>query len=252
VSTQKSAIVTGGGSGIGMATASVLRERGYAVTIASRRSDVLDRAVALLSSAPGPEVRAHVTDVAVSSDVADLVTSHTKYFGGVDAVVTAAAAYNPVPFLDLTPEAWDATLNVSLRGSVMTALEAARVMRKAGSGRIVLISSINGFHSEPESVHYSAAKAALMSVVKSMAVDLAGTGVVSNAIAPGWVDTPMTAEFLATTTPDQMRRINTLGRAGRPEEIASVVAYLVTEAPEFLVGTTIFVDGGQTALAPMP
>ena len=75
---------------------------------------------------------------------------------------------------------------------------------------------------------------------------------ITNAIAPGWVYTPMTAEFVDQTTHEQLKRVNTLGRAGRPEEIANVVTYLLTDTPEFLVGTTVFVDGGQTALAPMP
>jgi NAD(P)-dependent dehydrogenase (short-subunit alcohol dehydrogenase family) len=255
LSDTKSAVVTGGGSGIGAAVAAALHSAGYGVTIAGRRADVLEKTAQKLRDAVGAQgapVRTQVTDVAQTEQVTTLFERHLAHFGRVDALVTAAAAYEPVPFLSLTRESWDATMNVALTGSVLAAAEAARHMKAAGGGRIVLISSINGFHSEPESVHYSAAKAAIISVAKSLAVDLAGTGVIANAIAPGWVYTPMTAEFVDQTTTEQLRRVNTLGRAGRPEEIAGVVRYLVTEAPEFLVGTTIFVDGGQTALAPMP
>ena len=113
-------------------------------------------------------------------------------------------------------------------------------------------SSINAPQSEPESAHYSAAKAAIVSVAKSIAVDLAGTNVVANAVAPGWVYTDMTSEFVDQSTPEQLRRVNPLGRAGRVEEIASLVLYLVRDAPEFLSGSTIFIDGGQTAAAPLP
>jgi NAD(P)-dependent dehydrogenase (short-subunit alcohol dehydrogenase family) len=255
MSDKKSAVVTGGGSGIGAAVAAALAAAGYGITIAGRRGEVLEKTAAELRATAGEAtsaIRTQVTDVARPEQIKELFDGHVGHFGGIDALVTAAAAYEPVPFLDLTPQSWAGTMDVALTGSVLAAAEAARHMKAAGGGRIVLFSSINGFHSEPESVHYSAAKAAIISVAKTLAVDLAGTGVITNAIAPGWVYTPMTAEFVDQASPEQLRRINTLGRVGRPEEIAGVVRYLVTEAPEFLVGTTIFVDGGQTALAPMP
>jgi len=251
---SKSAVVTGGGTGIGAAVAARLHSAGYGVTIAGRRADVLEETARKLRDAEGgsgPQVRTQVTDVAQADQVRAIFDEHVAYFGGVDALVTAAAAYEPVSFLDLTRESWNATMDVALTGSVLAAVEAAQHMQSAGGGRIVLFSSTNRFHSEPDSVHYSAAKAAISSVAKSIAVDLAGTGVIANAIAPGWVSTPMTSELVDQSTTEQLRRVNTLGRAGRPEEIADVVHYLVTQAPEFLVGTTIYVDGGQTAQAPM-
>ena len=121
-------------------------------------------------------------------------------------------------------------MNVALRGSVLAAVEAAKYMREHGGGRIVLISSINAPASEPESAHYSAAKAAIVSVAKSIAVDLAGTGVVANAVAPGWVYTDMVAEFVDNSTPEQMKRVNPLGRAGRVDELAGLVLYLIRDA----------------------
>ena len=196
---MKSAVVTGGGSGIGAAVAAALHSAGYGVTIAGRRADVLEKTAQELRDARGAggaQVRTQVTDVAQTDQVTALFDQHVAHFGGVAALVTAAAAYEPVPFLGLTRESWDATMDVALTGSVLAAAEAARHMKAAGGGRIVLFSSINGFHSEPESVHYSAAKAAIISVARSLAVDLAGTGVIANAIAPGWVYTPMTAEFV--------------------------------------------------------
>ena len=127
-----------------------------------------------------------------------------------------------------------------------------RWMAANGGGRIVLISSLNGKVSEPESSHYSAAKAALISLARSMAQDLAASGITANAVAPGWVRTPMTEEYLETTTPDQLARLNPLARVGEAEEIASLIRYLAVEAPPFLTGATLFIDGGQTAIAPMP
>lgn len=249
---RKSAIISGGGSGIGKAIGHALYDVGFGLTITGRRADVLEAAAAEIGWPGGPEVVTHPADVGTAQSCDDIVQSHVQKFGGLSALVTAAAVYDTIPFLELDASSWDATVNVALRGAVLVAINAARHMKAAGGGRIVLLSSINGFHSEPESAHYSAAKAAINSVVRSMAVDLAGTGVIANAIAPGWVYTPMTAEFIDQTTAEHMRRVNPLGRPGRPEEIANLARYLVTEAPEFLMGTTIYIDGGQTALAPMP
>ena len=249
----KSALVTGGGTGIGKAIAAELVGAGYAVTIAGRRQEVLDSAAAeLTSSVPGAAVFTHSVDVGTPTGPAEAVSRHIENAGGIDALVTAAAAYAPVHFCDLDSDSWDATMNVALRGSVLAAVEASKYMREHGGGRIVLFSSINAPASEPESAHYSAAKAAIVSVAKSIAVDLAGTGVVANAVAPGWVYTDMVAEFVDNSTPEQLKRVNPLGRAGRVDEIAGLVLYLVRDAPEFLTGTTIFADGGQTAAAPLP
>lgn len=250
---SKSALITGGGSGIGKAVAVALMDAGYAVTIAGRREAVLDATAAdLLEAHPGGLVYTHAVDVGTPNGPGEAVRQHIERNGGIDALVTAAAAYAPKHFCDLDAATWDETVNVALRGSVLAAVEASRYMRDHGGGRIVLFSSINAPQSEPESAHYSAAKAAIVSVAKSIAVDLANTNVVANAVAPGWVYTDMTAEYVDQSTAEQLRRVNPLGRAGRVDEIANLVLYLVRDAPEFLNGSTIFVDGGQTAAAPLP
>ncbi len=248
-----SALITGGGSGIGKAVAGTLLNADYSVSIVGRRAEVLEAAASELRAAyPGGEVFTDVVDVGTADGPGAAVRGHIERSGGIDALVTAAAAYVPRHFCDLDAATWDETLNVALRGSVLSAVEAAKYMRDHAGGRIVLFSSINAPQSEPESAHYSAAKAAIVSVVKSIAVDLANTNVVANAVAPGWVYTDMTSEYVDKSTPEQLRRVNPLGRAGRVDEIANLVLYLVRDAPEFLSGSTIFIDGGQTAAAPLP
>lgn len=116
----------------------------------------------------------------------------------------------------------------------------------------VLFPSINGAVSEPESAHYSASKAAISSLARSLAVGLADQRIAVNAVAVGRVQTPMTADFVEGATSEGLRRLNPLARLGDAYEIASVVVYLATEAPTFLTGSTLFVDGGQTAAAPLP
>ena len=246
-------MITGGSSGIGLATAVALNREGFDVTIVGRRADVLvSVAHDIAAHGGGTEVTSVVADMGDADAPARVVDEHVARRGGIDALVAGAGAYEPVEVRELTADAWGATLDVHVRGAVLAASAAARHMSRAGRGRIVLLSSVNGFHSEPQSTAYSAAKAAVISVARSLAVDLAGSGVVANAVAPGWVTTPMTAEYLASTTAEQLRRVNPLGRAGTADEIANVIRYLIVDAPDFLTGATITVDGGQTAMAPMP
>jgi NAD(P)-dependent dehydrogenase (short-subunit alcohol dehydrogenase family) len=124
-------------------------------------------------------------------------------------------------------------------------------MARDGGGRFVLISSINAPLSEPESAHYSAAKAAVSSLARSMAVDLAKHDIQVNAVAPGWVHTAMVDEFVENATPETLKQLNILARVGQPDELANVIEYLLLDAPDYLNGATIFVDGGQTAMAPL-
>lgn len=253
MSERSVAVVTGGGSGIGLASAQALAAAGLAVLIGGRREEALEDACRQVRAAvPGAVIEHRVADVGRPEDCEALVAEAVDRFGSIDVLVTAAASFEPVHILDMTADAWDRCLDVVLRGSVLCAVAAARRMRDAGHGRIILISSINGAVSEPETAHYSAAKAAIISVARSMAVDLAEHGIAVTAVAPGWVDTPMIAEFVEAATPEDLRRINPLARLGRPEELAGFIAYLATDAPDFLTGSTLFVDGGQTAIAPMP
>jgi NAD(P)-dependent dehydrogenase (short-subunit alcohol dehydrogenase family) len=253
MATANSALVTGGGTGIGLATALVLNRAGWDVTIVGRRGDVLARAAdTIAAQGGGPAVTPLVADLADPRAGAEIVEAHVARTGGIDAVVAGAGAWTHAPLLSLTAEQWDATLDVHVRSVVLTAAAAARHMTAAGHGRIVLVSSVNAVQSEPGTIDYSAAKAAVVSVAKSLAVDLGSTGVTANAVAPGWVTTPMTQDDLDASTPERLRRLNPLGRFGRADEIAAVIGFLVLDAPEFLTGATIAVDGGQTAQAALP
>ena len=250
---RRKTIVTGAGSGIGRACAVSAAEAGCDVMLAGRRTDALDETRDLvLAACPEATVVARATDVGRPDECAALVAEATSGLGALDGVVAAAAHYAPQHVLEITPESWDETMAVVLRGSVLVAVAAARHMRRHGGGRIVLISSVNAYESEPETAAYSAAKAGAASFARSAALDLAGDGVIVNTVAPGFVDTPMSADFVATATTEQMRVVNPLARFGRPEEIASVATYLVTRAPAFLTGQTVVVDGAQSTSAPIP
>ncbi len=248
----RAAIITGGGSGIGRAAAVALARAGFAVLVGGRRPEPLEetcREVAAL----GGRAAALPGDVADPDYCAQLTARAVEHFGRLDALVTAGAICENGPVTEVTAEEWDQTLTVNLRGSALCAAAAARQMQAQGDGgRIVLIASINGVTSEPESAQYSASKAGIMSLARSLAVDLAADRIAANAVAPGWVHTDMTDGWLADATDAQKQRLNPVGRLGQPEEIASVITYLAGDAPLFLTGATILVDGGQTAVAPLP
>ena len=151
----------------------------------------------------------------------------------------------------MNEESWRHTMSTTLDAITYPSVAAAKVMAKGGGGRFVLISSINAPLSEPESAHYSAAKAGVSSLARSMAVDLAKHGIQVNAVAPGWVHTAMVDEFVQNATPETLKQLNIVARVGQPDELANVIEYLLLGAPDYLNGTTIFVDGGQTAMAPL-
>jgi NAD(P)-dependent dehydrogenase (short-subunit alcohol dehydrogenase family) len=250
---QKVAVVTGGGSGVGLASATRLARLGFAVQISGRRADVLEAAASRIhAEVDGSTVAARVADVSVPQDCEALIAAAIEELGGIHVLVTAAAFYEPVAFTDITAENWDATLDTVLRGSVLAAAAATRWMRDNGGGRVVLISSVNGVVSEPESAAYSAAKAGIISVARSIAMDLSDAGVSANALILGWTNTAMVEEYLETASAESLKTLNMLGRVAEPAEIAGFIGYLATEAPPYLTGAAITIDGGQTALAPMP
>jgi NAD(P)-dependent dehydrogenase (short-subunit alcohol dehydrogenase family) len=233
--------------------AEALANAGCAVALGDRNDKGLRDAVARLeSSASDSSVIGITVDVTDERQIEDFVTAAAEHGGSLEVLVTCAAIYEPCGFVDMTGAVWDATADINLRGSVLCAAAAARLMRDGGGGSIILMSSIDSLISEPSTAAYSAAKSALNSVARSMAVDLSQFDIAVNAVAPGWVRTPMTENDLATMTETSFDTVNTVRRPAEPHEIAAVIRFLALDAPTFLTGSTLFVDGGQSALAPMP
>ncbi|MFC8431939.1 SDR family NAD(P)-dependent oxidoreductase [Streptomyces sp. NPDC057253] len=243
------AVVTGGATGIGLAVAEALAGQGYDVVVAGRRAEALADAVERLRTiAPAARVCAVPTDVGAPADVDALFARVEAEYGRLDALVTAAAALHVAPFDELTPADWHTMIDVVVNGAALSCMHATRLMKARGGGRIVLIGSVSGMVSDAGLAHYNAAKAAVHSLARSLAVDLAPYGITANAIAPGWIRTPMISDFVDTVDAEWLRHMNPMSRAADPAEVADVVRYLVTEAPTFLTGATIAVDGGQTAM----
>jgi 3-oxoacyl-[acyl-carrier protein] reductase len=249
---RRTAIVTGCSSGIGRATFERLARDGFAVVGCARRQEGLDEVNDSLRAA-GLTVRTVQADVSDRKQVEEVVTTAVSWTGRLDVLVNNAGVYAPAPFLEMSERVWRQTLDINLTGALLCSQIAAAEMIRSGShaGRIVSIASTNAFASEPKSADYNASKAALVSLTKSMAVDLAEHGILVTCIAPGWIDTDIDASgFVANLGEAGLRRLNPLGRLGTPEEIASVVSFLCSSASSFITGATILVDGGQLGSSP--
>lgn len=250
---MSNALVIGGGTGIGYATARRLVGRGVSVMLSGRREEKLREAKeGLDADADGAKVAYSAGDSSVEADAKRIVSETVDALGGIDICVNCAGTYEPADFLEMDETAWKQTIGPTLDAMLYPCVAAAKVMAEKGAGgRFVLISSINSPLSEPESAHYSAAKAAVSSLARSMAVDLAKHNILVNAIAPGWVATDMVGDFVENASPESLKQLNILARVGEPDEIGNVIEYLALDAPSYIDGATIFVDGGQTAMAPL-
>jgi NAD(P)-dependent dehydrogenase (short-subunit alcohol dehydrogenase family) len=246
---DKVALVTGGSKGIGYACAERLLADGFRVAICARNEGEVSAAAAELGD-PGQVLGLHC-DVGSAGDCDALVPAVLDRFGRIDALVNNAGVYTPVPFLDLTADTWDALMDINVRGPVLLGVAAGRAMRdQGGGGRIVNIASTNGQLSEAEFAHYNASKAAIISLTKSMSVELAPFGILVNAVAPGWVLTPLSEPFVQTLSEDSLGRISPLRRVGQAAEVAAAVSFLCGSGATYITGTTVNVDGGLTAMHP--
>jgi glucose 1-dehydrogenase len=244
---DKVAIVTGGARGIGRGIAQVLLDRGAKVVVASRTQADLDEALEILSE--HGDVDARRCDVRDADAVQELVDATQERFGALDVFVGSHGVYDAtVPFLELTREQWESTLAINLTGNFTCGQAAARAMVENGrAGRIIFISSINGLTGEMNAVDYNTSKGGLHLLTKSMACDLAEYGITVNAVAPGWVQSPMSVDYLSEDLLAGRERVNPLRRVGVPVDIGSAVAWLAQDDAGYATGSIIVVDGGQMA-----
>ncbi len=245
----KVAIVTGGSRGIGRSAVAALLREGASVMVASLRAASVDAAVKEL--APLGPVEGMPCDVALEEDVVRLVRGTTRRFGRLDVMVANAGVSDPYRnLIEMAAAEWDRMIAIHMRGTFLCGREAARAMREGGRpGRIVTVSSTSAFECDPEGGSYNAAKAGIVGLTRSMAIDFAAWGIRVNSVAPGWIHTDMTTGDLPPRgTP--IENLGALRRAGDAEEVAAAIVFLASDACDFMTGTTLFVDGGQTIVAP--
>ncbi|APA98087.1 3-oxoacyl-ACP reductase FabG [Nocardia seriolae] len=238
----RTAVVTGAAQGIGLEIARVLLAHGAKVVVADLDPDRVKRAVEELSAA-GPVVGAP-GDVTAEADVESFVDLAVREFGGLDIYVNNAGITRDASLRNLRPEDFDAVIAVHLKGTWLGVRAASAVMRAAGRGSIVNMSSLSGKSGNPGQTNYSAAKAGIVGLTKASAKELAHKGVRVNAIQPGLIRTPMTEamkpEVFAAREADIPMR-----RAGEPAEVADVALFLALDLSSYMTGAVLEVGGGR-------
>jgi len=241
---EQVALVTGAGQGIGRAITERFVRDGMRVVAFDRNGDAL----ADVAKALGPRVVTVVGDVVSEEDVLSVVQRAVDEFGGLDVVAAHAGIAEPRSFLDLDFEHWHRHMAVNVDGVFAFLLYGARAMVRLGRpGSMIVTASINGFFVEETMTSYNVSKGALMTLVRSAAIDLGGYGIRVNGIAPGVVDTPIAALVVHNpdVAPSYLKTIP-LGRFGEPSDIADVVAWLASDQSRYVTGHTVVIDGGQT------
>ncbi len=246
----KTALITGGASGIGLATARLFLEEGAALTIADIDADALKRAATELE--PLGSVHTVRGDVASMADGARMVEEAIRVHAKLDILFCNAGVPCRVPLDQLSEEQWDRVLDVNVKGMFSVIKAAVPHMKDQRSGVIVLTGSELSFVGDPEAPAYSASKGAVLTLTRSLALDLARFGIRVNAICPGTTMTPLIEKELETATdPEAMRReLQTWGPLGRPadpREQAQGVLFLASDDASYAVGAALLLDGGYTA-----
>ena len=231
---QRTALVTGAASGIGRACAVRLAEEGLRVAAADLQTDLLEQMADDVASI-------HTLDVTDFAAVQAAVAG----IGQVDVLVNSAGIVGPqVPIWEMPLEAWERTLAVNLNGTFNTIKATIAPMRRRGWGRIVNIASIAGKEGNPNMVGYSASKAAVIGLTKSVGKEVARDGVLVNAIAPAVISTPMNADTTPEVLEYMLARIP-MGRLGLPDEVADLVSWLSSDACSFSTGAVYDISGGR-------
>ena len=242
----KVAIVTGGGTGIGAGICEALVDAGAKVVV-SYNSNAAGAERLAAQLAPRGQVLVLGCDVRDRDQVQALFDGTIAAFGRVDVLINNSGITEPRPLLEMTPEEWDKTLDINLRGTFFCTQRAAQEMiRQGGGGKIVNLGSVHGFESSPNHSHYEASKGGINMFTKACAIELAPHDIQVNVIAPGAIEVERYAKMEDYDREDWGRGIPA-GRVGTPSDVGPLAVFLASDAASYITGQIIWVDGGLTS-----
>jgi 3-oxoacyl-[acyl-carrier protein] reductase len=237
-----SVLVTGGSRGIGRAIGSAFAARGAKVSLMDIDASAADEAIAACG---GPENSCFVQgDVSDADDAAAAIKAAVAFGGGLDVLVNNAGITRDQLLMRMKDADWDQVMNVNLKGTYLMTKAATRRLMKSPRGRLINISSVVGIMGNAGQTNYAASKAGVLGFTRSVARELAGRGVTANAVAPGFIQTDMTAD-LPEGAAEQLQSRIPLGRLGTVEDVAEVVVFLASAEAAYVTGQVIPVDGGM-------
>lgn len=246
---DKTAIVTGAGSGIGAASARRFADEGASVVCADIRVARAQQTVDAIVDAGGRAVAAEV-DVRSATHNEAMVDLAVSEFGGVDVAFFNAGTVRPGNAVKLSEEDWDVVMDTNVKSIFLGAKHVLPVMADGGGGAIINTASVSGLRGDPSGIAYGASKAAVINLTRCLATDHAAQGIRVNCICPGVIDTPPVKRMLADdATRERVGHTHLLDRLGLPTEIAAAAAWLASEESAFVTGEALIVDGGLTSRA---
>ena len=245
----KTAIVTGGGRGIGLGITRRFVEEGATVAVVQRSpppKELLDRHIIFVQA-----------DLSLSEEVAKAVDESVSRLGGLDILVNNAGIMFERPVDEMSEDDWDRMMAINLKAPFLLTKRAIPQFRKRGGGNIINIGSIEGLASNPGHPAYSASKAGLHGLTAAVAVDHGREGVRCNAIAPGWINSELSAAYI-DSMPDSARVhrdllvMHPVGRLGEPRDVGNLAVWLASDESSFVTGQVYVIDGGRTKKLPLP
>lgn len=242
-SDSKSAIITGGTRGIGLAIAKRLAADGFDLLISYRGDDAVAEQARQELADCGRTVEVMVGDVSLADGAGSIVEAAMSKFGKIDALVNNAGITRDTLMMRMSEEDWDAVIDTNLKGAFLCTKAVLRPMLRQRSGRIVNLTSVVGLVGNAGQANYAAAKAGLVGLTKTTAKEVGSRGITVNAVAPGFIETRLT-DVIPADLKENLLKNTPLGRFGKPEDVAGAVSFFLSPDAAFITGQVLSIDGG--------